>query len=116
LTSLRSRAATTSEQAGQTTDLRQPQRHHGGQHRADHRDRELHEVGEHDARQPGARGVHHRDGAADEHGGVTIPAEHHAGDLGRGKIHRRHDHHVEEHAEVDRAEPAQESRRLAGVA
>src|SRR5881296_1841581 len=104
------------EQPRQTADLWQPQRDDGRQHGADHRDRELDEVGQHDTRQPGAGGVDHGDGTADEDRGLAIPAEHHAGDFGRREIDGRHDHDVEEHAEVDRAKSAQERGGLAGVA
>ena len=36
------------------------------------------------------------------------PAEHHVGDLDGGEVHRRHDHDVEEEAEVHGAESAHE--------
>jgi hypothetical protein len=49
--------------------------------RADHRDAELYDVGEHDTPKPGAGSVERRDAGADEDGGVLVEPDEHAGDL-----------------------------------
>ena len=46
----------------------------------------------------------------------SIEAEQNAGNLARRQIHRRHDHAVEEQAEIHRAEAAHDRRGFAGVA
>ena len=104
------------DQAREPAHLRMPQGNHRGRDRAHHRKTEEESVGREHGGEASGRAVEHRDPAGDGHGRQRRSAEHDAADLDRGQRHRGHDHHVEEHPEVESAEAAQKGGRPAAVA
>jgi hypothetical protein len=62
------------------------------------------------------RGVDAGDRQADEDRREPVPPERHGEDLGHGQVHPAHDHAVDQDAEVEGAETAQERRGPARVA
>ncbi len=104
------------DEAGEAAHFRLCQREVGRRDRADHGDHEQQQIGDHHTPKPRGGGVDDRNRPGDEHGGVLVHAEQHAGDLDRRQRDRGHDHHVEEDAQVERPEAAQERGDPAGIA
>ena len=75
--------------------------------RPDHRDRVLIEIGPDRSGQPAQRRIdrHRHQGDAERRHGAE--AEHHLPDLDRRQRDRRHDHHIEEHTQIERPESPQ---------
>jgi len=66
------------------------------------------QVGHDDAPQSGGRRIDYGYQRREHDRCVGVEAEQHARDFDRGERDRRHDHHIEEDAEIDGAEAAQE--------
>jgi len=104
------------DQPGDATDFRLFQGEVGEREGRRHGDAELDRVGDEHAPQAGHGCEEHRDHAHQQQRLLHGPAKHDVGDLRRSEVYRRHDHAVEEQAEVDRAEAADERRGFPRVA
>jgi hypothetical protein len=96
------------EELREPPDVRMRDRVVGGGERAGHGDHEEEQIGDDDAPQTRRGRVENRRRSGEEHDLVLRHAQQHAPDLDRGERDRRHDHHVEEDAQVDGPESAQE--------
>ena len=104
------------DQPVEPADLRRTQREVGGRDHGRHLDEELDHVDDEHAPQARVRGERDVQQPDERQRLPASRAEQHAGDLAGRKIHRRHDHAVEQQAEVDRAKAADDRRGLPGIA
>ncbi len=88
----------------------------GGGDDGRHLDEELDHIDDQDAPEAGDRGEDDVETANEEKGLPPGQSEQDGGDLAGGQVDRGHDHAVEEEAQVDRPEAADEGRRLPRVA
>ena len=104
------------DEPGQAADLRrlqcEPRRRDDG----GHLDEELNHVDDEHAPEPRVRGKDHVEDADAEERLPPLEAEEDSRDLAGGQVDRRHDHAVEQQAEVDGAEAADDARRRPRVA
>jgi hypothetical protein len=103
-------------EAGETVDLGQSDGVDRRRHRADQDDCELEKVGDHDAAHAAQSAVEHGHHGGDGDDLDWRKIEHHDADLDRAEDDQSGDDGVEEHAQVERPEPAQDRGGLAAVA
>ena len=99
------------QQTFQAAHLGQAQDPGGGPNRPDHRQDELHEIGEDHRAQPPEHAVGQGDAACHQQGEPAGPSQQNATELDGGQTDGRHDQHVEHQAEVQGPEAPPETRR-----
>ena len=104
------------DQRRQPADFRGVDREPGGGDDRRHLDHELDHVDDQHTPQPGVRGKGHVEHADAEQRLPALQAEQHSRDLAGREIDRRHDHAVEEEAEIDGPEAAHRARGPARIA